>query len=127
MDVFIIDVPNQPGELAKASEALGREGINIQTVGGLGSGERGVVGLTTNDDSATRAALDEAGVAYRTCPCVTVTAPHQPGELANITRRLADAGVNLEFVAPTTLTEPITLALGVSDPDAARAALGEGP
>jgi hypothetical protein len=127
MDVFIIDVPNQPGELAKASEALGSKGINIQTVGALGSGDHGVVGFTANDDTAARAALDEAGVAYRTCPCVTVTAPHQPGELAKLARRLANAGVNLEFVAPTTLTEPVTLALGVRDPDAARAALGEGP
>ena len=48
MDVFIIDVPNQPGELAKASQALGGQGVNIETVGALGSGDRGVIGLITS-------------------------------------------------------------------------------
>jgi hypothetical protein len=123
MDVFLIDVPNRPGELAKASEALAAKGVNIATVGALGSGDQGFVGLLTSEDVAARAALDEAGVTYRTCPCVTVTVPNRPGELAKVTRRLSDAGINLEFVAPTALTDPATIAMGVSDADAARAAL----
>lgn len=124
MDVFIIDVPNQPGELARASEALGGQGVNIATVGALGSGDQGFIGLLASEDETARSALDEAGLTYRTCPCVTVTVPNQPGELAKVARRLSDAGINLQFVAPTALTEPATLALGVSDPEAARAALG---
>ncbi|MGH9251273.1 MAG: hypothetical protein ACRD0W_17375 [Acidimicrobiales bacterium] len=123
MDVFIIDAPNQPGELATVSEVLGGKGINIETLGGLGSGDRGVLGLLSNNDAETRSALDEAGVTYRTCPCVTVNVPHRPGELAKLTRKLADAGVNLEFVAPTGLSDTATIALGVSDADAARSAL----
>jgi hypothetical protein len=124
MDVFIIDLPNQPGELANVSQALGGKGINIETVGGLGTGDRGAVGLLSNNDAAARSALDEAGLTYRTYPCVTVNVPHRPGALAEVTRRLADAGVNVEFVAPSGLTETATIALGVSDERAARAALG---
>jgi hypothetical protein len=124
MDVFFIDVPNRAGELAKASEALAAKNVNISTVGALGRDDQGFIGLLTSDDATARAALDEAGVTFQTRPCVTVTVPNRPGELARVTRRLADAGVNLEFVAPTALTDPATIALGVSDADAARAALG---
>jgi hypothetical protein len=123
MDIFIIDAPNQPGELAKVSQVLGEKGINIETVGGIGSGDRGMFGIISNNDAATRAALDEAGIGYHTVSCVTVNLPHQPGELAKLTKRLADAGVNLEFVAPTGLGNTTTIALGVADADSVHAVL----
>lgn len=126
MDIFIVDLANRPGELARVTEAVAGKGVNIETVGGIGSGEQGVVGLLSNNDAETRSALDAASLTYRTCPCVTVNMPHRPGELARLARRLADAGVNLEFVAPAGLGDTATIALGVSDEDAARAAMGEG-
>lgn len=126
MEIFIFDVPNRPGELARVSAVLGGRGINITTVAGLGVGDHGTFGLITGDSDATRAALDEARIPYRTCPCVTVSAPHQPGELDRLTRQLAEADVNLEFVAPVELGETATLAFGVADAEAARALLDRG-
>jgi hypothetical protein len=126
MDVFIIDAPNRPGELAKVSQALGDKNINIDAVAAVGGGDQGVVGIISNNDAATRATLDDAGVTYRTIPCMTVNLPNRPGELAGLTRRLTYSGINLEFVAPIGLADTATIALGVSDTQAARAALKDG-
>ncbi|MDV6012870.1 ACT domain-containing protein [Haloechinothrix sp. LS1_15] len=124
MEAFIFDVPNRPGELARVSAILGKHGVNIDTVAGFGAGEQGAFGLITSDEDTARAALDEAGISYRSCPCITVGAANQPGELDRLTRRLADVDINLEFIAPVELGHSATLALGVADPAAARAALG---
>ncbi|GGM63909.1 hypothetical protein GCM10012275_38090 [Longimycelium tulufanense] len=123
MDVVLVECPNQPGEVARVSEAIAAKGINIKTGACLCCGDRGTIGLVTSDESGTRAVLDEAGISYRTLECMTVTMPDRPGELARVSRRLAEAGVNIEFFAPTVLDEETTLAVGVADAEIARKAL----
>ncbi|MFZ0625110.1 MAG: ACT domain-containing protein, partial [Acidimicrobiia bacterium] len=51
---------------------------------------------------------------------LTARLPHRPGELARLTRALADAGVNIEalYVLGTS-TDGIELAISVDEPEAA--------
>ena len=65
MNAFIVELPNQPGSLAKVAEAVAERGINITGVVGATSGELGTVSFTTDDESATRNALGEKGWVYR--------------------------------------------------------------
>jgi hypothetical protein len=56
---------------------------------------------------------------------VTIRLENRPGALAEASRRLSDAGVNAEYVAPTSITaDAAIMAVGVSDAAAAREALG---
>lgn len=106
-------------------EAVAGKQVNITSVAGLGVGAQGAVGVTTDDDEATRAALSDAGVGFREVDTVSVTLPHRPGALAQASRRLAEAAVNVEFVALAGLTaEAGTLVLGTSDAARARQVLG---
>jgi hypothetical protein len=126
MDVFIIELENQPGMLAGLAEAIAEKGINISSVAGATSSDKGTVALLTNDAAATRSVLDASGVTYRTCGLVSATLEDRPGSLAAAARRLADAGVNIDAVFPTGMEGGrVTLAIGVDDIEAARTALGD--
>lgn len=49
VDVFELELPNQPGQLAAVGEALGRAGVNIESSFGLGVGEAARVFIRVND------------------------------------------------------------------------------
>lgn len=126
MTTFLIDCVNRPGELAKVSLAIAAAGVNITSIATVGLGDNGVVGLTTSDDGHARTALQEAGLIVREYDVVMIRLANEPGTLAAASRRLADAGVNVEYVAPTAITTAeATIAIGVTDAAAARKALGD--
>jgi hypothetical protein len=126
MNGFIIECANKPGEIARVSEAIAAKGINIASSASLAFGDRGAVGLLTNDEQGARKALDEAGIGYREVEVVSVSLPDKPGTLADASRRLADAGVNVELLIPTRIGGgEVVLAAGVENAAAARDALKE--
>ncbi len=126
MKAFLIELENSPGMLARVAETLGERGINITTIGGAASGDRGAIGLMTNDEPGTVSALEGAGIQARQIDVIGVSLAHQPGTLGQAVRRLADAGVNIELLLPTDVEGPeVAVAIGVADIEAARRALGD--
>jgi len=126
MNVFIVSMENRPGMLAGLAESLAGRGINITAVAAATTADTGAVALTTDDEAGTRAALDAAGVDYRTSGSVSAALEHRPGTLAAAARSLADAGVNVEAVFATGMEGGrVTVTFAVDDADAARAALGD--
>ncbi len=121
MKAFVFDLPNRPGEMARVTEALAARGINI-LIYDLGL----VLGVVVSDEGATRSTFDDLGVAIREVAIVTVRMEDRPGQAANISRRLADAGVNIEIWLPVdTSPDSFIVALGVDDIEAAREAIRE--
>jgi hypothetical protein len=85
---------NVPGALASALEAIARAGINID---GLAEQE-GTVHLLTRDGPATQRALRAAGVRVRgERPVAIIEVEDRPGVAAGLFRRIADAGLNVDF------------------------------
>jgi hypothetical protein len=127
MKAFIIGHENRPGEIARFSGILAGSGINIVSTASLGFGDRGATGFIVNDEPGGRAALDQAGLTYAEYDIVQVRLLDQPGTLAAASQRLADAGINIEFLAPTAVDsgDQITLAIGVRDEQATRQALDD--
>jgi hypothetical protein len=125
VSAFIVEMPNSPGSLASLAEALGKAGVNITAVAAAAAGPSAGVGFMADDEAAARSALDAGGFGFHEVAVVIATLEHRPGTLASAARRLADAGVNVELVTPTAMTGgAISVAFGVSDGGAARAALG---
>ena len=125
MTAFISEAENRPGEIAGISEALGEQGINITAIGSIAWGERGAIGLMTSDPEGARDAFDRAGLSYREVETVEFRLEDRPGTLAEASRRLANAGVNVEFLVPTHHDGgQVTLQAGVDNAMAARQALG---
>jgi hypothetical protein len=92
---FIVQLRNEPGGLATLAEALAAKGVDLRAIGGGGIGGFGHVIMTTADDDTTRAVLDKGGYTYHEGESLITEVPDRPGGMAEISRRLADAGVNL--------------------------------
>ena len=126
MNGFIVDLKNRPGEFANVAEALASKGINITGFSGATCGDSGTVVLTTGDEAATRRALTDAGHTFREAELVMVGVPDQPGSLAKVARKLADAKVNIEAAFPTGMSGTTAhVAIAADDPAKARNAVSE--
>lgn len=75
---FRISLPNQPGQLARVCEALGKRSINIRTVAGVAGAP--VFVLVTEQVEQTGAAFQELGLSFQ--------------EVELLTAKLADKRVN---------------------------------
>jgi hypothetical protein len=123
--VFRITLEDRPGELARVAEALGGAGVNIEGLCGLGVEGKGVICLVVEDAAGARSALQGAGVpieAESEAIVLDVAADAgRPGAAAEIARKVADAGVNIEVACVATHDR---LVFATSDNAKARAALG---
>jgi hypothetical protein len=117
VNAFLVEISNKPGEIARVAEAIAAKGVNITAIGGSACGDSGNVTMMTSDEAATRAALRDAAIAFREIEAVEVPLAHQPGTLARATRRLADAGINIEAVLATGMQgTDVPVAFVTSDP-----------
>jgi len=118
---FTLSLDDRPGELAKLGEALGKAKVNIEggcAVTGAGKGE---IHILVKNASTAQAALKRAGIPVAAeREVLVVDAKDRPGELGRITRKLADAGVNIQLFYVST---GMKLVFGVDDPKKAKAAL----
>lgn len=93
-----IELPDIPGALALMGEALGRAGISIEGGGAWVVDGRGIAHFLFHDGQAARQALEAAGIRVLAIREVVVQRLKQavPGQLGRLTRRMAEAGVNIE-------------------------------
>ena len=95
-----IALEHRPGALAEMGEALARAGVSIEGGGAWIADGSGVAHFLFNDGPAARAALDAAGIRVVAEREVLVQRLRQdvPGQLGLLTRRMAEAGVNIEVL-----------------------------
>jgi hypothetical protein len=126
MNAFLVDLENKPGEFARVSEAIAKKGINITMISGATCGSSGRLALATDNDGATRSVLAEANCTYSESEFTESTLRNQPGALAAVARRLADAGVNIEAIVPTGMKgNDVTVAFITDNPAKAHSLLQE--
>ena len=100
MKNLAIALENRPGALAEMGDALGRAGVSIEGGGAFVVNNEGVAHFLFADGGAARRALEAAGIRVLEEREVLVQRLNQsqPGQLGKITRRMADAGVNIEVL-----------------------------
>jgi hypothetical protein len=98
-DLAIV-LEDRPGALAEMGEALGRAGVSIEGGGAWVVGGSGVAHFLFEDGTAARKALEAAGIRVLAEREVIVQRLQQavPGQLGLLTRRMAEAGVNIEVL-----------------------------
>jgi hypothetical protein len=125
MNLFAVDLKNQPGELAHLCEAIGQRDVNIE-VGGVTAGDHGLVYFTAADEDAARSALSAANLAYTEHPALQIRCADRPGEVGRFARRLTDANINIEGLLPISICGgEVIFATSVDKMDEARQVLGE--
>ena len=91
---------NRPGALADMGEALGRAGVSVEGGGAWVVGAQGAAHFLFADGAAARTALEAVGITVLAEREVLVQRLKQavPGQLGQLTRRMAEAGVNIEVL-----------------------------
>ena len=100
MKDLAIELEDRPGALARMGEALGRAGVSIEGGGAWVVGGKGAAHFLFADGAAARRALEGAGIRVLDEREVVVQRLRQavPGQLGMLTRRMAEAGVNIEVL-----------------------------
>jgi hypothetical protein len=125
MTAFLVDLENKPGALATVAEALGARGVNITGVSGATCGDSGRAVITTADDVTTRTVFQSLKAKFKEYEVVESSLANTPGSLAKVTRRLADAGVNIEAIMPTGMSgNEVHVGFVTDNPNKARDILG---
>ena len=118
---LVIEIENSPGALAEVAAAVSDAGVNLAAATCVGKGERAELHILVPHAEAARHALATAHVGVsREREVVVVDVEDRPGVLADLTRRIAKAGVNLDLVYVATRNRVV---FGATDLDALRAAL----
>lgn len=120
-----VGLVNQPGTLLRASDALGRAGVNIEGACGFVCDGQGVYHVLVEDARRARSALIDAGMEIQAEREVVATiVENRPGSAAAVLRRIADARLNIDLLY---VTADSRLVLGGPDLPAIRSALAEAP
>jgi hypothetical protein len=119
---LVIDIENTPGALAQVAAAISDAGVNIAAATCLGPGDQAELHILVKHAEAARHSLAISHLAVsREREVVVIDVEDRPGVLADLTRKIARAGVDLDLVYVATQNRVV---FGAADLDGLRAALG---
>jgi hypothetical protein len=120
---LVIEIDNTPGALAQVAAAISDAGVNIAAATCVGPGERAEVHILVPHAEAAKHSLAISHLAVtRERDVVVVDVEDRPGVLADLTRKIARAGVDLDLVYVATRNRVV---FGSTDLDGLRAALDQ--
>src|ERR687890_377492 len=118
---LVIDIENSPGALAEVAAAISDAGVNIAAATCVGPAERAELHILVPHAEAARHALTISHVGVtREREVVVVEVEDRPGVLADLTRKIAAAGVDLDLVDVAPRNRVV---FGAPDLDGLKAAL----
>lgn len=119
-----IDIENTPGALAEVAAAISDAGVNIAAATCIGPAERAELHILVPHAEAAKHLLAISHVAVtRDREVVVIDVEDRPGVLADLARRVASAGINIDLLYVATRDRVV---LGARDVAALRQALGVG-
>ncbi len=125
MKQLSITTQNKPGQLNEVCSVLGGNGINIDSLVAEGWGDVGVIKLITTDPDSAKKLLDRKGFKVDVNDVFTIRLRDKPGELAKVTKKLRDAGINIDCLYLLNKLENETeIALAVDRTEQAKKILG---
>lgn len=86
---------DHPGLLAEVTTLLERAGIAVQDFAGISLGDTAVISLTVDSPKEAFRMLTDAGYRVIASEHLLVRIEKHPGALAELSRRLAEAGVDM--------------------------------
>lgn len=95
MREFRVTLTNRHGELARLTEILSKQGINLKSVAAISEGSKAVICLVADDTESARAALQEARIPFEENELLSELMENEPGKLDDLAGRLAGAGINI--------------------------------
>jgi hypothetical protein len=120
---LVIDIENTPGALAEVATSISDAGVNLAAATCVGPGDRAELHILVPHAEAARHVLSISHVAVtREREVVVVDVQDRAGVLADLARKIARAGVNLDLIYVATQNR---IVLGADDLDGLKAALND--
>lgn len=118
---LMIELDNEPGALVRVTTAISDAGVNLAAATCLGSAATAELHILVPHGEPVRHALAITNTAVtKERHVVVVQAQDRPGELADLAKRVADAGVNIDLLYVATGSRVV---FGSDDFDGLSAAL----
>ena len=119
-DLTVI-LEDKPGTIADVAETLGKAGINIDGLCGIPIEDKGYLHILVDNATAARNVLVEAGFdVLEEREVIVWEIENRPGTLGSVSRRIANAGANIELIYVASNTR---IVIGADDLEKARAVL----
>jgi len=120
-----LQVQARPGELTRVLGALSGAGVNVLAFCGYNTNqEEGRIMVVPDNEDKAKKALEGIGLAPEIHSILAITGEAGRGAGAKLTKRLSEAGINIEYAYASTPGDgPSTAIFKVPDPDAAIRAL----
>jgi hypothetical protein len=120
---LVIEIENSTGALAKVAAAISDAGVNIAAATCVGPGDQAELHILVKHPEAVRHSLAISHLAVtREREVVVVDVEDRPGVLADLTRKIARAGVDLDLVYVATQNRVV---FGARDLAGLKSALGD--
>ena len=112
---------NRPGSLAELCTELAKVAVNIQAIHASGMKPAGSVRLLVSQLDAAKKVCERQGWKYAEENALAIPVGNRPGSLGRITRKLAEKGINIEYLYGTIdkNSKRALIVLGASDIEAA--------
>jgi len=119
---LLIEVDNRPGALARVTAAISDAGVNISAATCTRPSEVAALHILVRHPEAAKHALATAGVTITSeREVVVIDADDRPGVLADLARKVAEAGIDLDLLYLATKTR---IVFGSADLEGLRTTLG---
>ena len=116
---FSVKLANKSGELARVTEILEKDRVNIRSISTEPKAE--IVRIVTSDPEKTRQSLSRSKMQFSERNLLVAKLEDKPGELARVSRILAKEGINIDAAYMLDKdSKHVHVALAVSDEDKAR-------
>ena len=111
---FSVKLANRSGEMARVTEVLQKEGVNIRSISTEPKAE--VVRIVTSDPEKARKGLNASNMQFSERNLLVAKLEDKPGELARVSRALAKEGINIDAAYMLDKdSKHVHVALAVSD------------
>ena len=94
-------MPNKVGLLSEVTTAIAGAKVNITAICAYGMGNTATFMLTSNNNVKAKKALAPLGVVIEERDVVEIEVPDKPGELQKIAKKIAEAGIDIEYMYAT--------------------------
>lgn len=93
-----VALANKPGALAELCSELAKKAVNIAAIEASEAKAMGSVRLLVNQLETAKGVCDAIGVKYLEEQVLAVNINDRPGALGKVTRKLAEKGINIEYL-----------------------------
>src|SRR4030043_2190 len=94
-------MPNKVGLLSVVTTAIAGAKVNITAICAYGMENTAYFMLTTNSNAKAKKALSPLGITIEEKDVVEIEVPDKRGELKKIAKKIADAGIDIQYMYAT--------------------------